>query len=219
MSNRKIIETEELRRVIRSLGEGGKEISYQLIYESMGLENEAEKDVVRSKVTTMVKHGEIERTERGAFKYNFKRSYRKNCGYDTLWRFVRAAKPNWSVEECSLLTRISYPHASRYVSWLEEEGYVCRVGRNSKHAITYANTTRARQSPETPYPPIRETDPFAKERIAAATITRLMLCSNPYSAKTARLITDACHTLLARFEKNGAECRTEIENKENCHVE
>lgn len=219
MSERKTVETEEVRRVIRSLADGGKEVTYQLIYECMGLENESEKDVVRARVSAMVKHGEIIRTERGAFTYNFKRAFRKSAGYDAIWRFVRAAKPGWSIEDCSLMTRISYTHALRYINWLEEEGYIIRVGRNSKNAITFANTSKARQSPETPYPAIRETDPFAKERVAAAHITRLMLCANPYSPKTARLISEACHTLLARFEKTEADSRMENENKENCDVE
>ncbi len=219
MSERKTVETEEVRRAIRSLSEGGKAVTYQLVYECMGLENEAEKDVVRSRVNAMVKHGEIIRLDRGEFTYNFKRSYRKYAGYDAIWRFVRASKPDWSIEDCSLMTRISYSHALRYIAWLEEEGYVVKTGRNSKNATTYANTSKARQSPETPYPAIRETDPFAKERVAAASITRLMLCANPYSPKTARLISDACHTLLARFEKNDADSRMENENEENCDVE
>lgn len=219
MSERKTIEAEEVRRIIRSFAEGDKEVTYQLVYEAMGLENEAEKDVVRARVGHMVKHGELVRTERGSFKYNFKRAYRKSAGYEALWRFVRAAKPDWSIEECSLMTRISYTHALRYINWLEEEGYVVRVGRNSKNAIIYANTSKAKQSPETPYPAIKETDPFAKERVAAASITRLMLCANPYSPKTAKLISEACHTLLARFEKVQPENRIENENEEKNDVE
>lgn len=219
MGDRKTIATEEVRKIIRSLGDGGKEVSYQLIYETMCLENEAEKDVVRARVGDMVKHGELIRTERGAFTYNFKRPCRKSAGYEAIWRFVRAAKPDWSIEDCSLMTRISYTHALRYINWLEDEGYVTRMGRNSKNAITYANTGKARQSPETPYPAIRETDPFAKERVAVAIITRQMLCSNPYSPKTARLICDACHTLLARFEKSTVDYRIENENEEMSDVE
>ena len=94
----------------------------------------------------------------------------------------------------------------------KNEGYVERAGRNEKRAILYRATTKAAASPETPYPPIRESDPFQKERTAAATITRLMLCADPYAPKTARSIRDACRVLLDRFEKGGAESVTKNEN-------
>ena len=64
-----------------------------------------------------------------------------------------------------------------------KRGYVERAGRNEKRAILYRATTKAAASPETPYPPIRESDPFQKERTAAATITRLMLCADPTPPK------------------------------------
>ena len=77
-------------------------------------------------------------------------------------------------------------------------------------AVLYRATAKAAASPETPYPPIRETDPFQKERTAAATITRLMLCADPYAQKTARTIAEACQVLLARF----GGTVTENENRE-----
>lgn len=211
---RKTVSTQALREAVQALGEGGREISYALVYEALGLENTPEKDVVRARVNEMVRHGELTRTERGSFVYNFRRRARKGAGYEAIWRFVRAAKPGWSIEDCALMVRASYTHVLRYTNWLEGEGLVERDGRNGKNAIIYRNTLKARNTPETPYPPIKETDPFAKERVAAATITRLMLCADPYALKTARDITAACRTLLARFEKNAAENRTENENEE-----
>lgn len=219
MSGKRKITIQKLREAVQALGENGKEISYGLIYEAMNINEEPEKDIVRARITSMVKHGEITRTERGSFVYNFKRRARKAAGYDTIWRFVRAAKPDWSIEDCSLLTRISYTHVLRYVNWLEGEGFVERSGRNDRNGIVYRNTSLARSTPETPYPQIKQTDPFQRERVAAATIARLMLCANPYSPRTGRLISEACHVLLARFEKNNADFRTEIENEENCDVE
>ena len=58
--------------------------------------------------------------------------------------------------------------------------------------------------------------------MAAATITRLMLCADPYAVKTGRDICEACRVLLARFEKGNTENRTINENEtkmEECHVE
>ena len=108
------------------------------------------------------------------------------------------------------MVRADYTRELRYAAWLEEQGYIQRIGRNGKNAVTYRGTSKADMTPETPYPPYKETDPFQKERAAAATIARLLLCADPYAKKTAQSITEACKVLLARFDKN----RTENENEE-----
>ena len=221
MDTRKEVGKEAVRAALQALGEGGKEISYRLVYEALGLENDAEQAVVRSRISDMTRHGEVRRTRTGCFTYDFKHRARKGSGYESVWRYVRAAKSGWTLGDCALMTRQSYSHVMRYIGWLEGEGFVARAGRDERRAILYRNTEKARSTPETPYPPVRETDPFAKERVAAAAITRLMLCADPYSKKTAQSITDACKILLARFERNAVESRTKNENsiKEVCHVE
>ena len=67
------------------------------------------------------------------------------------------------------------------------------------------------KSPETPYPPLRETDPFAKEKAAAVRIIDTLLRADPYAKKTAQAITEACRILLSRFEKGEAESLTNNE--------
>ncbi len=199
----------DMRAALQALGQGGKEIAYQLVYEMLGAECEEQRGIVRSLVSTMARHGEIRRTGRGKFIYDFNRKPTGGTAYHKIWRFVRAAKPGWSIQDCSLMTRVSYTQVIRYVNWLCEAGYVERAGRNERNGVIYRNTALAQASPETPYPPIKDSDPFAKERAAAATITRLMLCANPYAVSTARQITAACQTLMARFDK---ENFTELEN-------
>ena len=203
-----------VRKAAQALGEGGQEMSYRQIYEALGLTCEAQQAVVRTRISNMTKHGEIKRTRDGCFVYDFRHRPREAKTYSVLWRFVRAAKPGWDITECAMMTRVSYTQALRYVGWLESTGYVERVGRNEKRAFLYQATPKAQASPETPYPPIRATDPFQKERTAAATITRLMLCADPYAPRTASTIVEACHVLLARFTKPV----TENENEEEDHV-
>ena len=214
MAERKKIEIEKMRAALRALGDQDKDISYQLVYEAMGVESVPEKDVIRARMNEMVDHKELIRTGRGAFRYNFKYRLRKGQGYETIWRFVRAAKPGWTYSKCSLMTGQSHTHIRKYVDWLETEGYVVRAGTTESKALCFRNTEKARRAPETPYPPGKMTDPFAKERVAAATIARLMLCADPYALKTARTICESCRTLLARFEKTSAEIRNENENEE-----
>lgn len=211
MDTRKEVSKEAVRAALQALGAGGKEIGYRLVYEALGLENEADQAIVRSRVSDMVRHGEVQRTRTGCFIYNFRHRPREAKSYETLWRFVRKAKPGWSISECAMMTRISYTHAMRYCNWLEEEGYTARVGRDERNAVTWRATGKADRTPETPYPPLRATDPFRKERVAAATIARLMLCADPYAKRTAQSITDACNVLLARFAKGLV---TETENEQ-----
>ncbi|MCH5277506.1 MAG: hypothetical protein J1E80_06685 [Desulfovibrionaceae bacterium] len=212
MDTRKEVSKEAVRAALQALGEDGKEVSYQLVYEALGLKNDAEQAVVRSRISDMTRHGEVKRTRTGCFTYDFKHRPRESKSYETLWRFVRKAKPGWSVSECAMMTRISYTRALRYCTWLEEAGFIERTGRSDRNATTWRATAKADMNPETPYPPLRETDPFAKERTAAATIVRLMLCADPYAAKTAREVTEAARVLLARFEKQPAKIVTELEN-------
>lgn len=127
---------------------------------------------------------------------------------EAVWRFVRKAKPGWTLSECAMMTRVSYTQALRYCTWLADEGFIIRVGKDERNAATWRATAKADRTPETPYPPTREADPYARERAAAATIVRLMLCADPDSKKTARGIVEACEVLLERFGGN----RTTNEN-------
>lgn len=120
------------------------------------------------------------------------------------------------------MTRASYTYALRYITWLEQEGYVERCGKGKNNTTLYRNTSLARKTPETPYPPCKDTDPFEKERLAAATIARLMLCANPYALKTAKDIVAAAKILLTRFEGTIADFSAKNENnfsEDNCDVE
>lgn len=205
------ITKEAIRAAMQALGQDGKEITYRLVYEALGLENEAQQAIVRSRISDMRRHGEVTRLAPGYFAYNFEHRPREARTYAVMWRYVRAAKPGWTISECAMMTRVSYTRALRYCNWLQEEGYIERQGKDARQATTWRATLKANQSPETPYPPLREPDPYAKERSAAATITRLLLCSDPHSRHTARRIVDAAHILLARFERQ-ANTVTEVEN-------
>lgn len=151
MDTRKKVGKGAVRAALQALGEGGKEISYRLVFEALGLENDAEQAVARSRISDMTRYGEVKRTRTGCFIYDFKRRPHGGKSYETLWRFVRKAKPGWSISECSMMTSISYTQAMRYCNWLEEEGFVERTGRDSRKATTWRATIKADKTPETPY--------------------------------------------------------------------
>ena len=111
MDTRKEISKEAIRAALQALGEGGKDISYRLVYEALGLKSEAEQAIVRSRISDMTKHGEVKRTRPGCFTYDYRHRPRGAKSYEVLWRFVRKAKPGWSVSECAMMTRVSYTQA------------------------------------------------------------------------------------------------------------
>lgn len=210
---------EMVRQVAQTLCEGDNVVSNHQIFVALALNCEPEKARARSRISNMIKHGELTREADGLYRYNFAKRPRDPKTHIAIWRFVRKAKPGWSITECAMMTRVSYTRALRYCTWLVEEGYIARFGKDARNAVTYRATDKADKSPETPYPPLRETDPFAREKAAAVRIVDSLLRADPYAKKTARNITEACHILLARFEKNSAENHTENENEEDCHVE
>lgn len=199
---------EMVRQAAQTLCEGGKTVSNHQIFAALALDCEPEKARARSRISNMVKHGEMTREADGLYRYNFAKRPRNPKTYAIIWRFIRKAKPGWSISECAMMTRISYTQALRYCNWLEEEGFIARAGKDDRNAVTWRATVKADRTPETPYPPLRETDPFAREKAAVVRIVDLLLRADPYAVKTARGITEACKVLLARFDKN----RTENEN-------
>ena len=206
----KELTNETIRYALRNFGKGGEEISHAMLFEAFGLTEEGDKARLRNRINDMARMGEVVKVRPGVYTYNFGYRPRENRSLPAIWRFVRKAKPGWCLKECALMVRADYTRVLRYAAWLEEQGYIQRIGRNGKNAVTYRGTSKADMTPETPYPPYKETDPFQKERAAAATIARLLLCADPYAKKTAQSITEACKVLLARFDKN----RTENENEE-----
>lgn len=198
-----------VRSALQHLGAKGELVSNVQMFDVLGLTIEPEKARMRSRIKDMILHGEVERVEEGCYRYNFKHRPRENKSFPAIWRFVRKSKPGWSFSECALMTRVSYTQVSRYGAWLEEQAFIVRVGKNDRNAVTYRGTPKADQTPETPWPPLRDTDPFAREKSAAASIARLMLCHDPYAAKTARDVVMACKTLLNRFEKTVIETENE----------
>lgn len=205
---------EMVRQAVQALCEGGAAVSNQQIYLALALNCEAEKACARSRISNMVQHGELIREGESLYRYNFAKRPRDPKTHAIVWRFVRASKPGWRITDCAIMTRVSYTQVLRYCNWLLEEGYIAQFGKDERNTVTYRATEKAMKSPETPYPPLRETDPFAKEKAAAVRIIDALLRADPYAKKTARAITEACHILLSRFEKGEAESLTRNENKE-----
>jgi hypothetical protein len=192
------ITTGMVRDAMRSFCQGGKRVSNAQLYTVMALTCEQEKDRLRTRITDMIKSGEVIKISSGLYEYNFKYRVRENTSFPALWRFVRSQKPGWSISYASRLTRVSYTQAARYCAWLENEGYIVRHCKDGRTAL-YRATDKADRTPETPYPPITDRNPFERENAAAARLATLMLCHDPYQTRVAAEIVKNCSILLARF--------------------
>ena len=196
--------TELIRIAARTLAQGGNPISNLQICEALGAKTETEKARIRTRLTDMVRTGELTRIQTGLYEYNFKyrlRSPQEAKGYCKIWRFVRQQNRPWSVADCALLTGQSKTHIAKYINWLKDEEYLEIAGKNGNTFLLIA-TKKALATPETPVAPQKESNPFEKELAAGAKIIRLLLCGDLYSPSTAKEIVKESKILLQRFENN-----------------
>lgn len=204
MSAPKTLTTPMVRVAVRSLCAGGQRTSNAMLYAFLDLQNEKEKDRLRTRVGDMVKAGELVKVSPGLYEYNFKYRLRDKTPYTRLWRCAREANPGWSFAWASLMVCTPLAIVERYYFWLEKEGYIERCGKDAQ-TFLYRATGKADRSPEPPYPPHTDNNPFEQECEAAAMVARAMFTCDPYRAKVASDIVAACKVLMARFDKSFTE--------------
>ncbi len=126
----KELTSEAIRFALRNFGKGGQEISHAMLFEALGLTKEGDKARLRNRINDMARMGEVIKVRPGAYTYNFKYRPRESRSLPAIWRFVRKAKPGWCLKECALMVRVDYTQVLRYAAWLEDQGYIQRVGHN-----------------------------------------------------------------------------------------
>jgi len=194
-------EMDRVRLVIQGLTVNGKEpVTNALLYEAMGLTVEADKARLRSRINDLVKRGELSRIEDGKYRYVPKARIRSGEYYQRVWRAIRSAKPGFSWTDLAQVSRVSYTHCHRYGQWLAEEGYIERHGRKGATSL-YRATLRAKDTVETPYPPLDIADPYETERNAACRLVRALMERDPGQTAVKNKIIDNCRAILARFAK------------------
>jgi hypothetical protein len=200
---------EQVRTAVRSFcPDASSTVSNAQLYEALGVAgDEAGSAALRSRLNQMVRARELVRVQPGLYRYNWQYQPDRGVFYGRIWRAVRIQKPGWDLSRIAQLTRASYAMVRAYCVWLAEEGYVAQQGKDGNTRL-YRTTQKAVKTPQTPYPPIR-TDPFEKEKAAAASLVRAMLCRDLYSASTRRAVLDACALIQERFgsaePENGEE--------------
>lgn len=200
-------EMDRVRLVIQGVTVGGKEtVTNALLYEAMGLTAESDKARLRSRVNALVKRGELKRIADGKYSYHPKARVRRGEYYQRVWRAIRSAKPGFSWDGLSEVSRVSYTHIRKYGKWLLEEGYLERHGcKGTTHL--FRATALARDTVETPYPPLDIADPYETERNAACRLIRALMERDPGRAAVKEKIIKDCRAILGRFEKEDTDGR------------
>lgn len=196
----KTFDMDRLRDVLLGLSEGGKRtISNTLLFQACGRTDEVGKSRLLRQVQQAVNRGELVRVARGELRYLPEAAaVRYGPLYKKIWRAIRAKAPGFSTQDLALITGAGASHLCKYLKWLEGEGLVRRHGK-SGNTILYAATMKAREQPETPYPPLGVDDPWEVERNAACHLVRLFMEREPSTGRDK--IIQHCRTILARFEK------------------
>lgn len=194
----KTFDMNRMRDVILGLSEGGKRtISNTLLFQACGRTDEAGKARLLRQVQQMVNTGELVRVARGELRYEPRAAAARHGQlYKKIWRAIRAKAPGFSSTDLALITGAGASHLCKYLRWLEGESLVRRHGKNG-NTILYAATMKAREQPETPYPPIGVDDPWEAERNSACHLVRLLMERDPAEQKTK--IVQNCRAILDRF--------------------
>lgn len=197
----KTLDMIRLRDVILGLTEGGKRIvSNSLLFQACGRTDEAGKTRLLRQVQQLVNKGELVRVGRGELRYEPKAAAARHGQlYMKIWRAIRAKAPGFSTQDLAIVTGAGASHLCKYLKWLEGEGLVRRHGK-SGNTILYAATVKAKERPETPYPPLGLDDPWESERNSACHLVRLLMERDP-SQQKAKIVQN-CRAILDRFTPN-----------------
>lgn len=192
------VNAESVRIALRALSVSGSTVSTEQLYAVFGLDDPRARAGLREVTKAMRRAGELHSVTDGVYRYNPDFAPLARPALDRVWRYVRKAKPGWTIAECVMHTGTGLRQVREYCAWLLEQGYITRVGKQVS-AYTYRATAQADATPQTPHPPAQLRDPFEREHNAALKIVRLLLRENPTSARVMAEIADAARTLLARF--------------------
>lgn len=192
------IDMDRLRDVLLGLSEGAtRSVSNMLLYQTIGLTTEPEKKRLLRQLQDMAVRGEVERLDRGEMRYiPTAPGARYGKLYERIWRVLRAKQPGFSTRDIALVTGAGENHVFKYLRWLEKQGYLRRHGKTGNTAL-YAATSTAKDTRDTPYPPLGVDDAYENERNAACHLVRLLMERDPADQKAK--IVQNCRAILDRF--------------------
>lgn len=186
-----------LRVALRAFGD--EIITTAHLGDILGLKTESERQVLRRRLGQLIKTGEAEKVAYGQFRYFSDRApSRHGESFQKIWRIVRIQPPGWSKVTIASLSRVSRSVVDRYLSHLEDEGYVDRCGRNG-NSVLWRTTIKGKERRETPYPPIESRDPYEQERAATAQLCQIMLTRDLNQRSTRSRIRNSLAILMQRF--------------------
>lgn len=168
---------EEIRNALKAFSEADA-ISLGQVQKLVGAETKEECRMVRRRIQELIERGEVERDGQCALRYIPGREPRRyGKSYVRAWKIIRIQPPGWSKSTIVSIARVSGTVVQRYVKFLEEEGYVAKIGRDGGTTL-WRTTQKGQAEREIPWPPLETQDAYAQERTATAALCTLMLTSD-----------------------------------------
>lgn len=203
-----------LRRVLQGFCPKGVEkeaVGVPQIAETLGLKTESQRQMLRHRLSHLVKRGEVKKLARGLYLHlPGKEPRRDGQSYVKMWRAVRAHRDDtFTILKIVQVSRIDNSTVARYMRALEDGGYVRRAGKD-RNTLLFRGTSQLREQRTTFYPPIEITDSYRAERIACAALHRLTL-EDMSQPRVRRKIREQLAILQNRFNQD--------EKSEETHAE
>lgn len=206
---------EEVRNVIKAFSENGNTVTLAQVQKIAGVETPEDCRMVRRRIQKLIERGEVERDGQYVFRYVPGREPRRyGKSYIRAWRIIRIQPPGWSKPAVASLARVSGTIVQRYVKFLEDEGYVAKIGRDGGTTL-WRTTQKGQAERETPWPPLENPDAYARERAATAALCTLMLTSDLDKEYAREKIRKHLSVLNQKF---CTQVENNLENKGEFHV-
>lgn len=190
-----------LREAARNLGETEEVFSNKMLYAALGADSDEERDRIRTRVSALVRTGEMVRVSRGQYTYNHKAAPSREAKTITcMWRTLKTATPGFSVYELARISGVGYDHAQKYLKALTEVGYVRRSGKKG-NTVLYCSTNKLRQQKYAYQPPRKLSDPFEAEKKCLHELVGIFMQRDLHKPKTKQRVAELANSILARFEQ------------------
>lgn len=197
-----------LRDAARNLGRDGAVFSNAMLYQALGAgpEDTPERDRIRKRCSMLIRSGELTRVGRGQYCYNRDAAPARSGELITrMWRAMTSASTGFAVQDIARISGACLSHASKYITFLVDEGYLRRHGKRGQSRL-YRGTATMRETVRAPMPPRTLRDPFEDERRRMHELLGIFLLQDMNKPAVQKRIVDHCRAIEARFvnqnEKN-----------------
>lgn len=193
-----------LREAARTLSAAHESVTTPMLYQALGVskDDQTERSRIRRRCNQLVQSGEMTRLDQGIYRYN-KDAASARVGelVTRMWRAMTSTSSGFSVQDVARISGACLSHASKYISYLADAGYVRQHGKHGNSRL-YRGTGKMRETLRAPMPPRTLSDPFADERKHVHELVGLFLLKDMHRPAVQQEIVVHCRAIEARFTQN-----------------